>query len=135
MLARQHAKGFKERFRGFPLEVRQLSRFVPAKEAALTRDGLARGTVDIVVGTHALLANGIQFKNLGLLIIDEEQHFGVQHKEKLKQLRTDIHVLTLTATPIPRTLQLSLSGVRDLSIIGTPPVDRLSIRSLSLIHI
>ncbi len=129
LLARQHAKGFKERFRGFPLEVRQLSRFVPAKEAALTRDGLARGTVDIVVGTHALLANGIQFKNLGLLIIDEEQHFGVQHKEKLKQLRTDIHVLTLTATPIPRTLQLSLSGVRDLSIIGTPPVDRLSIRT------
>ena len=129
LLARQHAKGFKERFRGFPLEVRQLSRFVPAKEAALTRDGLARGTVDIVVGTHALLANGIQFKNLGLLIIDEEQHFGVQHKEKLKQLRTDIHVLTLTATPIPRTLQLSLSGVRDLSIIGTPPVDRLSIHT------
>ncbi len=129
LLARQHAKGFKERFRGFPLEVRQLSRFVPTKEAALTRDGLARGTVDIVVGTHALLANGIQFKNLGLLIIDEEQHFGVQHKEKLKQLRTDIHVLTLTATPIPRTLQLSLSGVRDLSIIGTPPVDRLSIRT------
>ncbi|MDP5333365.1 MAG: helicase-related protein, partial [Paracoccaceae bacterium] len=118
-----------ERFRGFPLEVRALSRFVSAKDAQATRDGIARGTVDIVVGTHALLAKGVSFKNLGLLIIDEEQHFGVGHKERLKQLRSDIHVLTLTATPIPRTLQLSLSGVRDLSIIGTPPVDRLSIRT------
>ena len=129
LLARQHFKSFAERFRGFPLEVRALSRFVSAKEAQATRDGLARGTVDIVVGTHALLAKGVSFKNLGLLIIDEEQHFGVSHKERLKQLRSDIHVLTLTATPIPRTLQLSLSGVRDLSIIGTPPVDRLSIRT------
>ncbi|EEW60114.1 transcription-repair coupling factor [Ruegeria sp. TrichCH4B] len=129
LLARQHAAGFKERFRGFPLEVRQLSRFVPAKEAGQTREGLAKGTVDIVVGTHALLAKNIRFQNLGLLIIDEEQHFGVAHKERLKQLRSDIHVLTLTATPIPRTLQLSLTGVRDLSIIGTPPVDRLAIRT------
>jgi transcription-repair coupling factor (superfamily II helicase) len=129
LLARQHYKSFAERFRGFPLEVRSLSRFVSAKDAQATRDGLARGTVDIVVGTHALLAKGIRFQNLGLLIIDEEQHFGVAHKERLKQLRSDIHVLTLTATPIPRTLQLSLSGVRDLSIIGTPPVDRLAIRT------
>jgi len=129
LLARQHAKSFAERFRGFPLEVRQLSRFVSNKEAQATRDGLARGTVDIVVGTHALLAKGIRFQNLGLLIVDEEQHFGVTHKERLKQLRSDIHVLTLTATPIPRTLQLSLSGVRDLSIIGTPPIDRLAIRT------
>jgi transcription-repair coupling factor (superfamily II helicase) len=129
LLARQHAASFKERFRGFPLEVRQLSRFVSAKEAQQTRDGLARGTVDIVIGTHALLAKGIRFNNLGLLIIDEEQHFGVGHKERLKQLRSDIHVLTLTATPIPRTLQLSLTGVRDLSIIGTPPIDRLAIRT------
>ncbi len=129
LLARQHYKSFAERFRGFPLEVRPLSRFVSAKDAAATKDGLARGTVDIVVGTHALLAKGIRFQNLGLLIIDEEQHFGVGHKERLKQLRSDIHVLTLTATPIPRTLQLSLSGVRDLSIIGTPPVDRLAIRT------
>ncbi|MGR3804004.1 transcription-repair coupling factor [Marinibacterium profundimaris] len=129
LLARQHAAGFKERFRGFPLQVRQLSRFVSAKEAAETRKGMADGTVDIVVGTHALLAKGIRFQNLGLLIIDEEQHFGVTHKERLKALRSDIHVLTLTATPIPRTLQLSLSGVRDLSIIGTPPVDRLAIRT------
>ncbi len=129
LLARQHAASFKERFRGFPLEVRQLSRFVSAKEAQQTRDGLARGTVDIVIGTHALLAKGVRFNNLGLLIIDEEQHFGVGHKERLKQLRSDIHVLTLTATPIPRTLQLSLTGVRDLSIIGTPPIDRLAIRT------
>ncbi|MCR9107891.1 transcription-repair coupling factor [Marivita sp. XM-24bin2] len=129
LLARQHYKSFADRFRGFPLEVRPLSRFVSSKDAQATKDGLARGTVDIVVGTHALLAKGIRFQNLGLLIIDEEQHFGVAHKERLKQLRSDIHVLTLTATPIPRTLQLSLSGVRDLSIIGTPPVDRLAIRT------
>ncbi|MFD1341897.1 transcription-repair coupling factor [Litorisediminicola beolgyonensis] len=129
LLARQHYKEFAERFRGFPLEVRPLSRFVSAKDAAATRDGIAKGSVDIVVGTHALLAKSIKFQNLGLLIIDEEQHFGVAHKERLKQLRSDIHVLTLTATPIPRTLQLSLTGVRDLSIIGTPPVDRLAIRT------
>ncbi|AHD00936.1 transcription-repair coupling factor [Leisingera methylohalidivorans] len=129
LLARQHAASFAERFRGFPLQVRQLSRFISAKEAGKTREGLAKGTVDIVVGTHAVLAKNIKFQNLGLLIIDEEQHFGVGHKERLKQLRSDIHVLTLTATPIPRTLQLSLTGVRDLSIIGTPPVDRLAIRT------
>ncbi len=129
LLARQHAASFAERFRGFPLQVRQLSRFVSTKEASQTREGLSKGTVDIVVGTHAVLAKNIKFQNLGLLIIDEEQHFGVGHKERLKQLRSDIHVLTLTATPIPRTLQLSLTGVRDLSIIGTPPVDRLAIRT------
>ena len=129
LLARQHFASFRDRFRGFPLQVRQLSRFVSAKEAAATRDGLARGTVDIAIGTHALLAKSIRFHNLGLLVIDEEQHFGVAHKERLKALRSDVHVLTLTATPIPRTLQLSLSGVRDLSIIGTPPVDRLAIRT------
>ncbi|UWR97577.1 transcription-repair coupling factor [Phaeobacter inhibens] len=129
LLARQHAAAFAQRFRGFPLEVRQLSRFVTAKEAAKTREGMTKGTIDIVVGTHALLAKSVRFQNLGLLIIDEEQHFGVAHKERLKQMRSDIHVLTLTATPIPRTLQLSLTGVRDLSIIGTPPVDRLAIRT------
>ena len=129
LLARQHYKSFAERFRGFPIEVRQLSRFVTAKDAALTRDGITKGTVDIVIGTHALLAKSIKFRDLGLLVIDEEQHFGVGHKERLKAMRTDVHVLTLTATPIPRTLQLSLTGVRDLSIIGTPPVDRLSIRT------
>ncbi|QQA44840.1 transcription-repair coupling factor [Pelagovum pacificum] len=129
LLARQHAQSFRERFRGFPIKVRSLSRFVGQKEASETRTGMTSGDVDIVVGTHALLAKSIKFRNLGLLIIDEEQRFGVGHKERLKQLRTDVHVLTLTATPIPRTLQLSLSGVRELSIIGTPPVDRLSIRT------
>ena len=129
LLARQHYKGFAERFRGFPINIRTLSRFVSAREAEQTRKGLADGSVDIVIGTHAVLAKSIRFRDLGLLVIDEEQHFGVQHKERLKQMRTDIHVLTLTATPIPRTLQLSLSGVRELSIIGTPPIDRLSIRT------
>jgi transcription-repair coupling factor (superfamily II helicase) len=129
LLARQHFKGFAERFRGFPVEVRQLSRFVSAKEASDTRAKLADGTCDIVIGTHAVLSKQVRFKNLGLLIIDEEQHFGVAHKERLKSMRSDIHVLTLTATPIPRTLQMSLTGVRDLSIIGTPPVDRLAIRT------
>ncbi|SHL30171.1 transcription-repair coupling factor [Roseovarius marisflavi] len=129
LLARQHYQEFAKRFRGFPVSVRPLSRFVSASEAAKTREAMAKGTVEIVIGTHALLAKAIRFHNLGLLIIDEEQRFGVTHKERLKQLRSDVHVLTLTATPIPRTLQLSLSGVRDLSIIGTPPVDRLSIRT------
>ncbi len=129
LLARQHYRSFAERFRGFPLSVRPLSRFVSAKDANATRAGMADGSVDIVVGTHALLAKGVTFKQLGLLIIDEEQHFGVAHKERLKEMRSEVHVLTLTATPIPRTLQLSLTGVRDLSIIATPPVDRLAIRT------
>jgi len=129
LLARQHYRGFAERFAGFPLKVRQLSRFVDAKEAKETRAALAEGTVDIVVGTHALLAESIKFKRLGLVIVDEEQHFGVVHKERLKNLKADVHVLTLTATPIPRTLQLALSGVRDLSLITTPPIDRLAVRT------
>jgi transcription-repair coupling factor (superfamily II helicase) len=129
LLARQHYRSFAERFRGFPVTVRPLSRFVSAKDANATRAAMTDGTVDIVVGTHALLAKGVKFKNLGLLVIDEEQHFGVTHKERLKEMRSEIHVLTLTATPIPRTLQLSLTGVRDLSIIATPPVDRLAIRT------
>ena len=129
LLARQHYRSFAERFRGFPMEVRPLSRFVGTKEANETRKGLEEGRVDICIGTHALLAKGVKFQNLGLLIIDEEQHFGVGHKERLKEMRAEVHVLTLTATPIPRTLQLSLTGVRDLSIIATPPVDRLAIRT------
>ncbi len=129
LLARQHYRSFAERFRGFPIVVKPLSRFVSTKEANATRAAMTDGTVDIVVGTHALLAKGVKFKNLGLLVIDEEQHFGVGHKERLKEMRSEIHVLTLTATPIPRTLQLSLTGVRDLSIIATPPVDRLAIRT------
>jgi transcription-repair coupling factor (superfamily II helicase) len=129
LLARQHYRSFAERFRGFPISVKPLSRFVSTKDANATRDGLADGSVDICIGTHALLAKGVRVRNLGLLVIDEEQHFGVQHKERLKEMRSEVHVLTLTATPIPRTLQLSLTGVRDLSIIATPPVDRLAIRT------
>jgi transcription-repair coupling factor (superfamily II helicase) len=129
LLARQHYTSFAERFRGLPVKVRRLSRFVPSKEASETRKRLAEGSIEIVVGTHALLAKNVKFAHLGLLVIDEEQHFGVAHKERLKELRTDIHVLTLTATPIPRTLQLALSGVRELSLIATPPVDRLAIRT------
>jgi transcription-repair coupling factor (superfamily II helicase) len=129
LLARQHYRNFAERFNGFPATVRQLSRFVDAKEAKDTKALLAEGKVDIVVGTHALLSKSISFKNLGLVIVDEEQHFGVTHKEQLKGLKADVHVLTLTATPIPRTLQLALSGVRDLSLITTPPIDRLAVRT------
>jgi transcription-repair coupling factor (superfamily II helicase) len=129
LLARQHFRSFAERFRGFPISVRPLSRFVSAADANATRAAISDGAVDIVVGTHALLAKSVSFSKLGLLIIDEEQHFGVAHKERLKEMRSEVHVLTLTATPIPRTLQLSLTGVRDLSIIATPPVDRLAIRT------
>jgi len=129
LLARQHFRTFSERFRGFPLKVRQASRFVPPKELGEVKSGLASGDVDIVVGTHALLGKSVSFKDLGLMIIDEEQHFGVAHKERLKDMRAEVHVLTLTATPIPRTLQLALTGVRELSIIATPPVDRLAVRT------
>ncbi|GAB4137716.1 MAG: transcription-repair coupling factor [Sphingomonadales bacterium] len=129
LLARQHEKTFRDRFRGFPVHIGALSRLVSAKDAAQVKAGLTSGDIDIVVGTHALLGKGIQFRNLGLLIVDEEQHFGVTHKERLKQLRANIHVLTLTATPIPRTLQMALAGIRDLSLIATPPVDRLAVRT------
>lgn len=129
LLARQHFKTFSQRFAGLPVVVRQASRMVGAKELAETKKAIAEGTVDIVVGTHALLGNTITFKSLGLLIIDEEQHFGVKHKERLKELKSDVHVLTLSATPIPRTLQLALTGVRELSLIATPPVDRMAVRT------
>jgi transcription-repair coupling factor (superfamily II helicase) len=129
LLARQHYSNFVERFAGFPLNVGRLSRLVPAKEATAAREHLADGTLDIVIGTHAILAKSVQFKRLGLVIVDEEQRFGVNHKEALKQLRTDVHVLTLTATPIPRTLQMAMSGLRELSTIQTPPVDRLAVRT------
>jgi len=129
LLARQHYTNFRERFAGFPLEVGRLSRLVPDKEARATREGLAEGKVDVVVGTHAILSKTVKFKRLGLVIVDEEQRFGVTHKEKLKQLRADVHVLTLTATPIPRTLQMAMSGLRELSTIQTPPVDRLAVRT------
>ena len=129
LLARQHFRTFTERFKGFPVNIAQASRLVGTKQLNEVKQNLSEGKIDIVVGTHALLAKSINFHDLGLLIIDEEQHFGVQHKERLKSLREDIHVLTLTATPIPRTLQLSLTGVRELSLITTPPVDRLAVRT------
>ena len=129
LLARQHFKTFTERFAGWPVKVRQLSRMVTGKEATETRQGLKDGSVEIVVGTHAVLAEQVGFRNLGLVIVDEEQHFGVKHKEKLKSLRADVHLLTLTATPIPRTLQMALTGIREMSIIATPPVDRLAVRT------
>jgi transcription-repair coupling factor (superfamily II helicase) len=134
LLARQHAKTFTERFRGFPVNVAQASRLVSPKELTQVKKGIADGSVDIVVGTHALLGKSIKFRDLGLLVVDEEQHFGVSHKERLKQLRAQVHVLTLSATPIPRTLQLALTGVRDLSIIASPPVDRLAVRTFVAPH-
>ena len=129
LLVNQHFETFESRFHGFPIVIRQLSRIVGAKEAANAKSGISDGTVDIAIGTHALLSKSINFKKLGLLIIDEEHNFGVAQKERLKQLRTDVHVLTLSATPIPRSMQLALSSVRDLSIIATPPADRLSVRT------
>ncbi|HEY5071886.1 MAG TPA: transcription-repair coupling factor [Caulobacteraceae bacterium] len=129
LLARQHYTTFQDRFMGWPAKVRRLSRLVPAAEAGETRAGLARGQFEIVVGTHAILSRQLQFKDLGLVIVDEEQHFGVKHKEALKALRAEVHVMTLTATPIPRTLQMALSGIRDMSVIATPPVDRLAVRT------
>ncbi|TVR09745.1 MAG: transcription-repair coupling factor [Salinarimonadaceae bacterium] len=129
LLARQHCKTFEERFKGLPVKIGQASRFVPAAELKRVKEGLADGTIDIVVGTHALLGKAIRFRDLGLIVVDEEQHFGVNHKERLKELRAEVHVLTLSATPIPRTLQLALTGVRELSIIATPPVDRLAVRT------
>ena len=129
LLARQHFRTFSARFQGLPIKVAQLSRMVTAKEANEVRRGITDGTVNIVVGTHALLAKSIAFSELGLLVVDEEQHFGVSHKERLKAIKSDVHVLTLTATPIPRTLQLALTGVREMSVIATPPVDRLAVRT------
>jgi transcription-repair coupling factor (superfamily II helicase) len=129
LLSRQHFQTFSERFKGWPVKVRQLSRFVSSKEAADTRAALADGECDVVIGTHALLGKNISFKRLGMIVVDEEQRFGVKHKERLKELKSDVHVLTLSATPIPRTLQLALAGIRDLSIIATPPVDRLAVRT------
>ncbi|MBN8814913.1 MAG: transcription-repair coupling factor [Sphingomonas sp.] len=129
LLARQHYNNFVTRFEGFPIRIGRLSRLVGTAEAKATREGLADGTTDLVVGTHAILAKQVEFKRLGLVVVDEEQRFGVTHKERLKTLRADVHVLTLTATPIPRTLQMAMSGIRELSVIQTPPVDRLAVRT------
>ena len=129
LLARQHYSNFTDRFRDLPLKIGRLSRLVPAAEATKTKEGIADGTVDIVIGTHAVLAKSLKFHQLGLVVVDEEQRFGVTHKEQLKALKTDVHILTLTATPIPRTLQMAMSGLRELSVIQTPPVDRLAVRT------
>ncbi len=129
LLARQHYNNFTTRFEGFPMKIGRLSRLVPAGEAKAVKEGVAAGTIDIVIGTHALLAKGIVFKRLGLVVVDEEQRFGVTHKEKLKALKAEVHLLTLTATPIPRTLQMAMSGLRELSVIQTPPIDRLAVRT------
>jgi transcription-repair coupling factor (superfamily II helicase) len=129
LLARQHFKTFSERFQGWPVRVSRLSRLTPTREAAEAREGLKKGEIEVVIGTHAVLSKQVEFSHLGLVIVDEEQHFGVKHKEKLKELRADVHMLTLTATPIPRTLQMALSGIREMSIIATPPVDRLAVRT------
>ncbi|WP_208435849.1 transcription-repair coupling factor [Bartonella phoceensis] len=132
LLSRQHYKTFLSRFQGLPIKIGHASRLVKAKELAQVKKEISDGTIDIVIGTHALLSDAVSFLRLGLLIIDEEQHFGVKHKERLKELKSDIHVLTLSATPIPRTLGLALSGVRELSLITTPPIDRMAVRTFIL---
>ncbi|WP_413061762.1 transcription-repair coupling factor [Sphingomonas carotinifaciens] len=129
LLARQHYNNFVQRFEGFPIKIGRLSRLVTAAESKKVKEGAASGDLDIVVGTHALLAKNVEFKRLGLVVVDEEQRFGVTHKERLKALKADVHMLTLTATPIPRTLQMAMSGLRELSVIQTPPVDRLAVRT------
>ncbi|GAB5467982.1 MAG: transcription-repair coupling factor [Rhodospirillales bacterium] len=132
LLARQHAKSFAERFQGLPVKIDWISRLVTPKQAGEVRRAAAAGELDLVIGTHALLSKSVAFRDLGLLIVDEEQHFGVKQKERLKELGADIHVLTLSATPIPRTLQMAMSGVREMSLIATPPVDRLAVRTFVL---
>ncbi|MBL0942640.1 MAG: DEAD/DEAH box helicase, partial [Alphaproteobacteria bacterium] len=132
LLCRQHYKNFSARFQEFPFRVEQLSRLVSPRQSINIKKDLAEGKISIIIGTHALLSKSIKFKDLALVIIDEEQHFGVTQKERLKELRSNVHVLTLTATPIPRTLQMALSGVRDMSLIATPPVDRIAVRTFVL---
>src|SRR5207245_1121672 len=121
---------FSNRLDGYPLNIGALSRFQDTKETNDVLRRLREGKVDMVVGTHRLLSKDVHFKDLGLLVVDEEQRFGVTHKERIKQLKTKVHVLTLTATPIPRTLQMAVTGMRDLSLITTPPVDRRAIRTV-----
>ena len=129
VLAFQHLKTLKDRFAAFPVRIDMLSRFRSKAEQKVTLDDLAAGKVEIIVGTHRLLSKDVQFRDLGLLVVDEEQRFGVAHKERIKQMRKKVDVLTMTATPIPRTLNMSLAGIRDMSIIETPPRDRLSIQT------
>lgn len=132
LLCRQHFQTFSERFAGLPVRLGQLSRLVSTRDQNETKAGLKAGQIDIVIGTHALLGNSVAFQDLGLLVVDEEQHFGVRQKERLKALRESVHVLTLSATPIPRTLQMAMSGVKEMSLIATPPIDRLAVRTFVL---
>ncbi|NLK01107.1 MAG: transcription-repair coupling factor, partial [Clostridia bacterium] len=134
ILASQHYQTFKGRFDGFPVKIKVLNRLVKTKDQKETIQGLKSGSVDIVIGTHRLLSGDIAFKDLGLLVVDEEQRFGVTHKEKLKRLRQDVDVLTLTATPIPRTLHMALAGARDMSVIDTPPENRYPVQTYVLEH-
>jgi transcription-repair coupling factor (superfamily II helicase) len=134
ILAQQHYETFKERFSGYPFNIQVLSRFRSKKEQSEVMKGIKKGVVDVVIGTHRLLSQDVQFKDLGLLIVDEEQRFGVSHKEKLKRLKTNVDVLTLTATPIPRTLHMSMLGVRDLSVIETPPENRFPVQTYVVEH-
>ncbi len=129
ILCQQHEETFRKRFEGYPVEIESLSRFRTAVQARRVREGLTDGKVDVVIGTHRLLQKNVRFRDLGLLVVDEEHRFGVAHKERIKQLKKTVDVLTLTATPIPRTLQLSFAGVRDLSVMETPPADRLAVRT------
>lgn len=129
LLCRQHFRNFVNRFEGTNIRIAQLSRMVSVAESKKIKQDLEDGKIDIIIGTHALLNKNIKFKNLGLLIVDEEQHFGVIQKERIKEFKNEVHILTLSATPIPRTLQMSLSGVKDLSIIATPPPDRIAVRN------
>ena len=127
LLVQQHYETFSERFEGFPVNVAAMSRFQTTKEINEAIEGLETGTVDVVIGTHKLLNPKIKFKDLGLVIIDEEQRFGVEHKETLKALRTNVDVLSLSATPIPRTLEMAVTGIREMSTLATPPEDRLPV--------
>ena len=130
VLAFQHFETFKRRFAAFPVRIAMFSRFVPTKELAKSVEELAQGKIDIAIGTHRLLSKDIEFRDLGLLVFDEEQRFGVRHKERLKQMRQNVDVLTMSATPIPRTLHMSMLGIRDMSVIETPPKDRLAIQTV-----
>ena len=129
LLANQHYYTLKDRFEKFPFKVEMLSRFRNPAQQKHIAEGLESGTIDLIIGTHRVLSEDIKFNDLGLLVIDEEQRFGVKHKEKLKQLKTNVDVLTLSATPIPRTLHMSLSGVKDMSILEEPPEDRYPVQT------
>ncbi len=129
LLAQQHAQTFADRFADWPMRVESLSRFRTAAEQRAVLAGLAAGTVDVVIGTHRLLQRDVVFRDLGLVVVDEEHRFGVGHKERLKQMRADVDMLTLTATPIPRTLNMALGGLRDLSLMTTPPAERVAIET------